>query len=339
MTMVLHDLVFLTDPKLDRLFSRGARGIVLGWIDQLLEMIAPPSTLGDALARHGLLVAFAGARRTDTVVKNWAYTYRFFGRPVPANVVALPRLRFVSQTHSTTEVAQLLERVDETADLGLRARLRDLIARSPVTELSRPDRHAPLRFGIASLQVLSDSALRGGIARQIAAAGEWPCANALGHALAAPELRALPGPLLAPVIDLLLDVHVTIALDTRLGARVPTTLDHGAARYAAVLPAFLASPLASRELGALDAGDRAVVERRAAKLRSLVPKDVLEEVVVLVARSRRPATSSVPAPALTARTTSSAPRSAAPPAPTSPPATSASSSASAKRRAIDRGNP
>nr|MDQ3037376.1 hypothetical protein [Myxococcota bacterium] len=168
MAMVLHDLLFLTDPSLDRLFARGARAVVTTWIDRLLDTIEPPSTRGDALARHAMLEAFFATKRRDTVVRNWAYTYRFYGRPPPANVVALPRLRFVREEHTEIDVMPLFAKLDEESDLGLSVRLRDVVARSPVTELCSPSRFGPLRFGLASLRVLADDALRGGIARAIA---------------------------------------------------------------------------------------------------------------------------------------------------------------------------
>lgn len=284
--MILHDLLFLTDPSLDRLFARGARSVVLGWIDRLLEQIPAPSTRGDALARHAMLTAFGAVQRRDTVVKNWAYTYRFFGRPVPGNVTALPKLRFVREQHTTIDVLPLLAKLDAEHDLGLAGRFRQLVARSPVTELCRPDRHAPLRFGLASLRVLADPSLRGGIARQIAAAGEWACAPALGAAISDPTLASAHPALLGPALQLLLEVHLTAALDARLASTVPAGLDAASARYAAILPAWLEDPLALDEIRALDDSDRATLQKRAERMRRAVPEEVLKESVALVSRAR-----------------------------------------------------
>lgn len=284
--MAMHDLLFLTDPSLDRLFARGARGVVLDWIDRLLAHVGPPATRGDALARHAMLTAFFATQRRDTVVRNWAYTYRFFGRPVPANVTALPRLRFVREEHTTIDVLPLFAKLDEGAELGLTPRLRDLVARSPVTELTSPARFAPLRFGLASLRVLSDPALRGGIARQIAAAGEWPCASVLGAALTSPEMMSAPPALIAPALQLLFEVHVTSTLDSRVETRLPSALDPHALRYAAVLPAWLEDALAIEEIRALDDGDRAVLQRRAEQLRQAIPRGQIDEIAALVTRAR-----------------------------------------------------
>lgn len=293
--MVMHDLLFLTDPSLDRLFARGARPVITAWIDQLLDAIQPPATRGDALARHAMLEAFFQTRRTDTVVRNWAYTYRFYGRKPPANVVALPRVRFVRQEHTTIELIPLFAKLDAESELGLSPRLRDLVARSPVTELARPTRFAPLRFGIASLRVLADGPLRGGIARAIAGEGEWKSAGVLGAALGASELRAAPPALIAPALALLFELHVTAALDARKDARVPGSLDVHAARYAAVLPAFLEDAAAIESVRALDDGDRAVLQRRTEALRRVVPRESVAEVGALVARARP--FLSVPSPA------------------------------------------
>lgn len=283
--MVLHDLLFLTDPGLDRLFARGARDVVLDWIDRLLVDIEPPATRGDALARHAMLEAFFQLKRRDTVVKNWAYTYRFYGRPPPPNVVAMPRVRFVRQEHTDIDVLPMFSKLDAQNDLGLALRLRDVVARSPVTELCRPDRFGPLRFGIASLRVLSDAALRGGIARKIAGSGEWASASVLGAALAAPELRRAPPALLAPALQLLFEVHVTSALDARVEHRIPSSLDGHAARYAAVLPAWIDDAVAIDDLRALDDSDRAILQQRAEILRRIVPREQLAEARDLVSRA------------------------------------------------------
>ncbi|AKF03277.1 hypothetical protein [Sandaracinus amylolyticus] len=286
LAMVLHDLLFLTDPSLDRLFARGAREVVLDWIDRLLDLIQPPDTRGEALSRHAMLTAFFATQRRDTVVRNWAYTYRFFGRPVPGNVTALPRLRFVREEHNVIDVLPLFAKLDELAGLGLSPRLRDAVARSPVTELAMPARFAPLRFGIAGLRVLADPALRGGIARQIAASGEWQSASALGAALFAPEMLSATPSLLAPALQLLFEIHVTSTLDARVETRIPSALDPHALRYAAVLPAWLEDSLAIDEIRALDDGDRAVLQRRAEQLRRAIPRAQIDEVAALVTRAR-----------------------------------------------------
>ena len=156
-----HDLLALTDPSLDRLFVRGARSTVVEWIDRWTELVPAPATRGEALARHGLVAPLYRAARRDVVVKNWAYTYRFFGRAVPWNVVSLPRLRFVRQQETTVLLTDLIAKLDQGSDLALGLRLRRLLARSPVTELLEAPGLPDFRFGLASLAVLSDPSISG----------------------------------------------------------------------------------------------------------------------------------------------------------------------------------
>lgn len=285
MAMALHDLAFLTDPELDGLFARGARPVLQRWIDTLTEAIAPPRTRGEALARHALLEAFLGSRRKDETVKNWAYTYRFPGRPVPWNVVAMPTIRFVRREEKLVDVSALLVKSDERADLRLVQRLRALVARSPVTELVYADRYPPACFGYATLAVLSDRALRGGIARVVAGRSPWRAASALGRALAHPSLASAPPEYAALALSFLLEVHLSALLDVRGDLRHPDALDEGAARYAAVLPAHLEDAKAIDALRTLDDADRALLQRQAAKLAKLVPRPVMESVAALVRRA------------------------------------------------------
>lgn len=284
--MVLHNLLYLTDPSLDRIFVRGARNVILEWIDQLLSEIDAPATRAEALARHAMVSAFLKAVRRDTVVTNWAYTYRFYGRPPPPNVVAFPRVRLVHEEHSEIELMATFSKLDEQHDLGLTLRLRDLLSRSPVTELCRPDRANPLRFGLAILKVLSDRALRGGIARTIAGHDEWAHASVLGAALAAPELRHAKPALLVPLFDFLLEIHLTATLDTRREKRLPAAIPVHAARYAAVLLAWLDAPALQAPFDLLDSPDRGLVTNRAHALRKLVPRQQLAEVHALLSRAR-----------------------------------------------------
>lgn len=297
MAIAIHDLLASTDPGLDRLGARGTRRVVLAWVDRLIDAIGPPTSRGDALARHALLLPLLGARRIDTVVRNWAYTYRFHGRPPPANVVALPRLRRVRQEKTTIGLLPALAGLDERLGLGLRARLRALVARSPITELTRPDRFAPLSFGIASLRVLSDRALRGGVAREIAGAGEWRAAPHLGAAIATPALRRNPT-LLAPALRLLLEVQITVVLDARAAERLPDALDPDGALYAAILPAWIDDPSLCEELRLLDEGDRARLERRIELLRGRLGREPLRAAADLVSRIREVSVTSASAPSV-----------------------------------------
>jgi hypothetical protein len=277
-----HDLLALTDPALDRVFVRGARKTVVEWIDRWIELVPAPTTRGEALARHALVAPLQRVARKDVVVRNWAYTYRFFGRAVPWNVVAMPRLRFVRQEEAVVKLTGLIAQVDARDALGLGTRLRQLIARSPVTELLEVASLPDFRFGLASLAVLSDRAIAGGIAKRLVAEDEWKVCSVLGRAVAAPELRAEPA-LLSVAVRFLVEMMMTSTFDGGEKRReTPDVLDEGAARYAAMLVALLSHEGALEELRILDDGDRAALQRRAEKLRAAVVPERIGEGVHLL---------------------------------------------------------
>jgi hypothetical protein len=291
LAIAAHNLVLVTDPMLDRVFARGARKKMCEWIDEAIEMVAPPRTRASALARHALLDPLVSLRRKDVVVKNWAYTYRFYGRPVPRNVVMLPKVRFVKQTETLVDIETLWSMVDQSAQLGIRPRLRELLSRSPVTELVRLDLCDDFRFGLATLAVLSDDAIRGGIARVIVERGEWKTAGLLGRALGDPLLHHAPPAHLYYALALCFEVQMTATLDVP-GLALPQTLnlsDPDVARYAAVLPAFFEDETMLDEVRAFDDADRGEVQERCDRLSAALPPAILQEVGPLVRRCQRPA--------------------------------------------------
>jgi len=280
----MYDLLVVTDPSLDRAFARGARKTIRDWSREWLALVGLPATRGEALARHVLVERFGSVRRKDVVVKNWAYTYRFFGRAVPANVVAFPKLRFVRQEGTLRTLDTLLTRegdADLTA-LDLPALSREITARSPVTELlSIASTGGAFRFSAATLAVLSDRAIRGAIAGHLLK-DEWRAVSVLGAALVDPVLVSAPA-LLAIAVQLLLEMHLVCALDGR--AHSPTArdlTDAGAMRYAALLVAVFDDDRAIRELSVFDDDHRLLLQRRAEAFRTRVPRATLAEVQQLL---------------------------------------------------------
>jgi hypothetical protein len=286
MSAAMYDVLYLTDPSLDRAFARGARATIRDWARGWLELVGLPVTRGEALARHVLLERFDQLRRKDVVVKNWAYTYRFFGRRVPANVVALPKLRFVRQDEQLRPVESLLER-DGDADLGnleLRGLVSEVATRSPVTALLRAPATAGFRFSASTLAVLSDRAIRGAIAGHLLK-DEWRAASVLGAAIADPALVVAPG-LLAIAAQLLLEMHLVCALDGR--AHTPTTrdlVDEGSLRYAALLVATFDDERTLRELSVFDDEHRALLQRRAEAFRTRIPRQALAATAQLLSHA------------------------------------------------------
>lgn len=290
MSMAALNLVQVTDPALDRMFARRARKKTVDWIDQIIEAVAPPNTRSDALARHALLDPLAALRRKDIIAKSWAYTYRFIGRPVGSSILSKPLFGKFNETEKLSDVGSLLAKLDADTGLGTLTRLRSLLARSPVTELVRLDLCDTFRFGLATLAVLSDDAIRGGVAREVVERGEWKAAPRLGRALGDSILRHAPPPHLYYALALCFEVQMTATLDVP-GPALPEHLDlsdRDSARYAAVLPAFFEDETMIDEVRAFDRADRGVVQERCSRIAAALPDGVLAEIVPLVRRCERP---------------------------------------------------
>ncbi len=270
-----HDLIALTDPSLEGWLARGARTTMLSWTDKWTRLIPAPTTRGEALARHALLAPLLGARRKDVVLRTWMYTYRFQGRALPFAEEVLPGFLKRGSEETSVGLAAMLGAVEQRAGIDLRARLEALVSRSPVTELLTAGSRRRFQLGLASLAVLSDPALRGAIAREIAAENEWAAASALGAAVAAPRLGK-EKKLLAIGVRFLCEIQQTRALEAREDV-LPSSLDPGQQLYAALLPAMLEHPRTLEELRLLDDGDRAKLQLRAEKLRPRIGPEPLAQ--------------------------------------------------------------
>lgn len=277
-----YDLLVLTDPALDRAFARRARTTIRSWVGAWLALASVPRTRGEALARHVVVERLRALRRRDLVVKTWAYTYRFFGRPVPANVVALPKLRFVRTQETFRALAEILSlRADARGiELDLPGLWQELEACSPLTQLldvlTRPESSAtaPFRFTPGAFAVLSDNALRGVVASHLAR-DDWKSGGVLGASLVEPEAFAVPVHA-AIAIQLLLEMHLVAVLDGRPVVPPARSLeDPGVQRYAALLVAAFEDERAWAELRALDDDHCALVKRRTAALRERLPGSTL----------------------------------------------------------------
>lgn len=243
LAIAAHDLLATTDPMIERAFARRARPVMLGWVDALVEAAGAPSSRAAALARHAILGPLPDVQRDDVVVRNWAYTYRFFGRPVPPRVVALPKLRFVRQERVRKSVVAIVAERPAEERVDVARRLRALISRSPITELLRSDLAPDLRFGVASLAVLSDARLRSGVARAIAVSGVAAAAPSIGAALRVLHGEARAPELLVPALAFVLDLHALEVLDARAQVTPAETLlaRPDSALFAAILPAALSA--------------------------------------------------------------------------------------------------
>ena len=282
--MAAHDLFWLTDPALDRAFARGSRETVRQWVFDLVDRIPVPRTRSEALGRHVVLERCLELQREDTVVKNWAYTYRFYGRPPPANVVAMPKLRFVRQEKTRRSLVELAR--EGTPDLELETPLLALLSRSPITQLLHHDLTPDLRFGQATLAVLSDAVLRAGIAQELVKRGTGAVAQPFGHALRVLSAEDPSPRHLFVAIALIADMQVLELLDARAGHRPRSEPAVGDEElFAAVLPALVRHHGPLEGLIALNESDRRDLMERAAKAAHQAGEDAVQMALTLVERA------------------------------------------------------
>ncbi|HEV8322815.1 MAG TPA: hypothetical protein VG389_14470 [Myxococcota bacterium] len=126
-----HNLMALTHPSLRAgLVARRAHTRIAAFTRGLLAGIPAAATPRDAVALHTVLWNLPRARRTDRTVRYWAGTRHYVGQAPPARMVRWPRLRRVQvEEAQRTWMAEGLQADDE------RVLLRDLLQRSPVTDL------------------------------------------------------------------------------------------------------------------------------------------------------------------------------------------------------------
>jgi hypothetical protein len=286
LAMASYDLIAVTDPMMSRAFARRARPVVLGWVDALLHAVDPPETRGQALIRHALVDRVLSVRRSDTVVHTWAYTHRYQGRPVPPRVVSMPKLRMVREQRSERALTELWEELHGEEQMDLRSRVRELLARSPVTELTRPDFAVELQFGLASLRTLSDPSLRSGVAHRWATLGLGRIAEPVGRALRR-LLDQDPDPrLLRPALAAIWESHVVALLEGQTLDRSPepfaeslleaSTDSPDAALFAAVLPTVTQYPTLVASAGPLEPEDAERVHGHARQLKGELDAEPLQ---------------------------------------------------------------
>ena len=91
LAMASHNLVALTDPLLDRAFSRSARPKLIKWATFFIDQVEMAQTRGEVLARHALLRRVFSLRRTDIYARSLGTTSRYLGRPESRGFWSRPR--------------------------------------------------------------------------------------------------------------------------------------------------------------------------------------------------------------------------------------------------------
>ncbi|MFT5353507.1 MAG: hypothetical protein ACI9KE_000705 [Polyangiales bacterium] len=266
-----HNLIALTDPKLDRRFARGSRSKVLVWADEIIDSIGAPTTRGEALTRHALLSRLLDLTREDTILRSWAYTYRFHGRA--PTVKPVPPFDFLDKKTSRVTMRRLLRAQDEP----IVAATNRLIARSPITLLLEHKDIPDMRFGEAVVSVLSDPGLRQGIIQSIVRSGTQHVAAPFGRALRHFAAMDPPGEYILPVVAFLAELQILEVLDDRAGHRpkdVPAIGDEEL--FSAVLPALFESEGAAHSLIQLEKSDYERVRARAEQRKLEAGDDAVE---------------------------------------------------------------
>ncbi len=268
-----HDLLAITDPLLDRWGSRRAVPRMLELVEDLVDAAGAPATRGEALVRHAVVSRLFRLERRDVVVKNWAYTYRFFGREVPGNVVALPKLRRVRSTETMQGVRDLLRATESRWSVPIARVVRKLVAASPLTSLLEPELAEPFRIGTGEASVLADPSLRRAVARRLSAEGDVVVAR-YAAAVVAPELAVLPQEARAGVGRLFAELGAEDVLDRRAG-RVLDGLVRGQPGVQVLAGLFVAGLEANDLAAGLDAHDADAVRAKAAAVRAALPPHAL----------------------------------------------------------------
>ncbi|MFK8001807.1 MAG: hypothetical protein AB8H86_19585 [Polyangiales bacterium] len=269
--MTGHNLIALTDPKLDRRFARGSLPKVLAWSNELIDIIDAPTTRGEALTRHALLSRLLDLTREDTILRSWAYTYRFHGRA--PTVKPVPPFDFLDK--KTTR--QTMRRLLRAQSQPIAEATNRLITRSPITLLLEHKDVPDLRFGEAVVSVLSDSGLRQGIIQSIVRTGTQHVAAPFGHALRHFAAMDPPGEYILPVVAFLAELQILEVMDDRAGHRpkdVPAIGDEEL--FSAVLPALFETEGAAKDLIQLEKADYDRVHARAMQRKAEAGADAVE---------------------------------------------------------------
>lgn len=133
----LHNLLYRTHPDLEAVRAGRARRRSAEWAQLALEEAREPEGRHELIERHTLVAPLFRTSRMDTVLHNWSYKYRFYGREPPSRFVVWPTVRRIRQEKSETPFNEL------SFDQAGVALLVQTMQRSPLTALVTPTRTLP----------------------------------------------------------------------------------------------------------------------------------------------------------------------------------------------------
>jgi len=282
LAMAGSNLAWVTDPKIGWASRRAIRR-VLRWVDELTEMITPPRTRSSALVFHVILERLLGLRRPDVLLRSWAYTYRYLGRP-SSTLLTRRVAQFRQEEHTRSAVRDLWAALDGKHGLDIQPRVERLARASPVTTLVRPGER--FAFDDSVFGVLSDDVLRYGIVRELVRAGP-AVATPLGRALR--ELaQDTPAPwALFLATTFIYERHVMAALEETAQWN-PASNDPDEAMFFAVLPAALRTQGPFSAMLELAPADRTQVEALATQLTAAVGESAIQSAGAIITAARPP---------------------------------------------------
>jgi hypothetical protein len=248
-----HDLLQAANPIFDAPLRRGAAARVLELALATLERVPWPVTAGEALSRHTWLARAPEVTRTDSEVRWWLGRREYRGVDPPERVQAWPRLRRVNVARVPRPLLELTPiAVDRER---LTAAVAELLARTPLTDLSTCARAAPsFEWHPAALALVASGAGRRLALRALARSAAADVDAALGRATRA----LLAGPhraRAAPALMLLADRAIASAhqrLQSERGRSAPAEPS-----FAQAIGALMARRALVAGEGAWSTGDRA----------------------------------------------------------------------------------
>jgi len=144
LTAILNDLIQSTHPGFDAVFRRSSPAKLLGILDDTLDRVPPPATVGEALSRHTLFSRIFEVTRTDVSLSWWTGKETFLGTEPPARLKAWPEIRRVSETRLPRPLVDLPTSGGVVPATSFMSTLTKLLALTPLTDLANADRKEPV---------------------------------------------------------------------------------------------------------------------------------------------------------------------------------------------------
>jgi hypothetical protein len=199
--MALHNLIAVTDPELNRSFSRAGRQKAADWAGHFISQVEMARTRAEVLSRHVVMNHALKLQRRDVYASSFGATSRYLGRPEATGFWTRPR--FARRREESRPLPDLWSQMD--SELKIDSLYMSLLRLSPMTRLLRAEQDVEPSLGVADLAVLSDDLLRNSIAQGIVDQG---LASGVfwGEAIKRLEAAKAPGSLMYYAVALCVEV-------------------------------------------------------------------------------------------------------------------------------------